>query len=300
MNGLKTRPLLRDMLRSAGGMLRAVATIGLGLLVVGNAFAQAPATGTAKASASTSSRKATVAGPAIEIEPKALAILKAASERLAGAKTLSFTAYVSEESPSRLGPALLYTTRYDVTLQRPNKLRVISPGDGPANELYYDGKTISAYAPAENMLAVAPAPGTIDAALLEAFKSADIYYPFTDLIVVDPYRVVDEGLRVAFYVGQAKTTGGTTTDIVAFANDDLFVQLWIGAEDKLPRKVRAVYRGDRKQLRHEMEMGNWQLDAPVADDAFVPPAAAQSAMKIAFAKPEAQAHAKPVPKPLAR
>ena len=44
------------------------------------------------------------------------------------------------EYPSKLGPALLYTMRYDVDLQRPDKLRVIVPGDGPASEFYYDGK----------------------------------------------------------------------------------------------------------------------------------------------------------------
>ena len=54
--------------------------------------------------------------------------------------------------------------------------------------------------------------------------------------------------------------GGTTTDMVAYANGDVFVQIWIGAEDKLPRMFRAVYRNDPSQLRHQMELSNWQLD----------------------------------------
>ena len=89
------------------------------------------------------------------LEPKAIEVLKASSARLAAARTMRFTAIVTYESPSRPGPPLAYTTRSDVTLQRPDKLRVITPGDGPASEFYYDGKTMMAFVPAENLVAVA-------------------------------------------------------------------------------------------------------------------------------------------------
>jgi hypothetical protein len=69
-----------------------------------------------------------------KIEPKALAILKQMSDRLSAARSLAFTATITYESPSPIGPPLVYTTIADVTLERPNKLRVISPGDGQANQ----------------------------------------------------------------------------------------------------------------------------------------------------------------------
>ena len=92
------------------------------------------------------------------LEPKAVDILKAASSRLAAAHSMSFTAVISYENPSTLGPPLLYTVKNEVTLQRPDKLRVITPADGPASEFYYDGKTMVAYAPVEKLVAVAAAP----------------------------------------------------------------------------------------------------------------------------------------------
>ena len=141
-----------------------------------------------------------------------------------------------------------------------------------------------AFAPAENLIAVAEAPPTIDAALKAAYDSAAIYFPFTDLIVADPYKDIADGLVLAFYIGQSKVVGGTTTDMVAYANDDVFVQIWIGAEDKLPRMVRAVYRTDPAHLRHQFELSNWQLEPGVADDAFAPKNAG-SAKHIAFAHP---------------
>jgi hypothetical protein len=167
------------------------------------------------------------AGP--RLEPKAIEILKAMSDRLAAAHSMSFTADVSYESPTRQGPPLVYVTQSDVTMARPNKLRVVSPGDGPASEFYYDGKVMMAYAPAENLVAVADAPPTVDAMLEAAFRTAAIYFPFTDVIVTNPYKDLADGLTLAYYVGQSHVIGGTTTDIVAYITNGVFIQAWIGA-----------------------------------------------------------------------
>ena len=228
------------------------------------------------------------------LEPKAIDILKASCSRLAAAGTMSFTAVVSYESPSRLGPPLVYTTRSEVTLQRPDKLRIIVPGDGPASEFYYNGKTMIAFSPAENLVAVADAPLTIDEALKAAFDSAAIYFPFSNMIIADPYKAMSDGLILAFYIGQSQIIGGTTTDMVAFANNNVFLQVWIGAEDKLPRMIRGVYRNDLAHLRHQLEFSNWQLDVAVPADAFASTRAG-SANPIAFShpNPERSPDAKP-------
>jgi hypothetical protein len=244
----------------------------------------------------TAKSKSKEAPPMVQmtLEPKAIDIIKASSSRLAAARTMSFTAVVSYESPSRLGTPLVYTTRSEVTLQRPDKLRVITPGDGPASEFYYDGKKMTAFAPSENLVAVAEAPPTIDAALKVAFDSAAIYFPFSNVMIADPYKAISDGLIVAFYIGQSCEVGGTTTDMVAYANNNVFLQAWIGVEDKLPRRVRAVYRTDLARLRHQMDLSNWQLDLAVPADAFASKSAG-SANPIPFANPEAQTlpYAKP-------
>jgi hypothetical protein len=250
------------------------------LLGAGAAAAQQPPPATEKAAPSDT--------PALE--PKAIEVLKASSARLAAARSMSFTAVVSYESPSRPGPPLVYTTRSDVTLQRPDKLRVISPGDGPASEFYYNGKTMMAFMPAENLVAVAEAPPTIDAVLEAAYRSAAIYFPFTDVMVADPYGDIAKTLELAFYIGQSRVVGGTKTDMVAYAGDGVFVQMWIGAEDKLPRRARAVFRNDPLQLRHQVEFSNWKLGPAV-------PAGTFASARAAKAKPIPFAHPDPAPPP---
>jgi len=220
-----------------------------------------------------------------KIEPQAIAILKAMGERLAATRLLKFTAVTTYESPSRIGPPLLYSTTSEVALQRPNKLRVITPGDGPATAFYYDGRTMTAYSAKENLVAVSEAPATLDAALKKAYDSAAIYFPFTDVVVSDPYRDIAEGLKLAFVMGQSKVVGETTTDIVVIANDQVFAQIWIGVEDKLPRRIRAIYRDDPSRLRHQVEFQNWQLDIPIPADTFTS-SEAERARSIPFARPE--------------
>jgi hypothetical protein len=263
-----------------------VPVLALILLFAASGFAAEAKQGP-KASKSAKAMKKEAAPPVrMELEPKAIELLKAASSRLAAARTMSFTALVTYESPSRLGTPLAYMTKSEVTLQRPDKLRVITPGDGPATEFYYDGKTMTAYAPAENLAAVAVAPPTIDAMLKAAYDSAATYFPFSDVIVSDPYKDISDGLVLAFTIGQSTVVGGTKTDMVAFADKDTFVQIWIGTEDKLPRMIRAVYRSDPVRLRHQLELTNWQIDPAVPADAF-------GSAKAAKANPMPFAHPNP-------
>jgi hypothetical protein len=230
-------------------------------------------------------------------EQRALEILKATSARLAAAKSLSFRAIVTYEYPSQLGPAIAYTTASEVNMVRPDRLRVITIGDGPASEFYFDGKSITAFSPAENLVAVAAAPPTIDAALRFAYDTAAIYFPFTDLLVPDPYKAIADDLKLAFYIGQSNVVGGVTTDMVAIASDGVFVQLWIGAEDKLPRRMRAIYRQDPQRLRHQLDIDAWQLDGAIPGE-LLASARAASAAKIDFARPKIP-NVPPAVKPMA-
>jgi hypothetical protein len=142
------------MMRTKGFGWAIVIALGVLLVVQGNADAK---------EARTKAAPTKVAKVAPVLEPKAIDILKASCDRLAAAHSMQFTTVISYESPSRLGPPLVYTTKSEVTLQRPDKLRVITPADGPAGEFYYDGKVMMAYAPAEKLVAIADAPPTVDA-----------------------------------------------------------------------------------------------------------------------------------------
>ena len=220
-----------------------------------------------------------------EIDPKAMAILKAASDRLAGARTLSFTAVATYESPALTLLPLAYTTLSRVTLQRPDKLQVITEGDGPPSEFYYDGKQMIAYEPQADLAAVAEAPPSIDEMLKVAYEKAAITFPFEDVIVANPSRDLEQGLKLAFYIGRSQIVGGTATDMVAIANEVAQAQIWVGVEDKLPRMIRVIYVNEPGSYRHVVEFSDWKVDQANSGITFTSEKTLK-AKRIKFAAPD--------------
>lgn len=229
-------------------------------------------------------------GLKVELEPTALSIVKEMGNRLAQAKSLSFTATATYESTARTGQPLAYISQMDVSLVRPNQLSVITLGDGPRSEFYFNGQNMVAYSPGTNTVAIAKAPDSINEMLKFAFQKADIYFPFTDMIVSDPYAGITNKLKIAFVVGQSIIIGNTTTDVVALVNDDMQAQLWIGRDDKLPRLLRVTFFNEPGNFRHVVSFSNWKLNQTIPAKTFTNPAI-EKAIKIEFASPSALSQA---------
>ncbi len=252
--------------------------------------------------------KAAKPAPPPVFDPKAIEVLKASCEKLAAAGSMSFTALGAYEVTSLAGPPIVYGRIYETTLQRPDKLKVLTLGDGPVTEFYDDGKVMMSFHPAENLVAVTDAPPTIDAALEKIFDVAGTYFPFTDVIVSNPWKDLSDGLTTAFYLGESMLVGGTTTDVIAYEDDGVFVQMWIGKEDRLPRMARAIYYDDPFNLRHSVQFSNWQLNPSVDANGFTT-AKAAGADRIAFGNPRMKSEnppgarpigMKPTPRPVSR
>jgi hypothetical protein len=268
-------------------------------LGLAGAAAAAPPATTPPAAKKKSTAKAAPAPsrPAPVKEQRAIEVLKASCAKLAAAGSLSFTALGAYEVPSLWGPPIIYGRIYEVTLQRPDKLRVITVGDGPVTEFYDDGKVLMSFHPAENLVAVTEAPPTVDAALKKIYDVAGTYFPFTDVIVSDPWVDIESGLTGAFWVGESILVGGTKTDVVAYEVNGVFIQMWVGREDKLPRMIRAMYDDDPMQLRHSVQFSNWSLSPAVAAEAFTT-AKAAGADRIAFSNPAAKSDLPAAVKPV--
>ena len=252
---------MKNAIHWRGVTARTLALV-LGLLVTGAITAQTPAPD-AKPAATPAAKGAKATKPAkkalppefkMVLEPRAMELLKATSAKLAAAKSMSFTATVGYEYPSKLGPPIVYTMRYEVTMQRPDKLKVTVPGDGPASEFYYDGKQMMAYRAGRKSGGgcgrAADDRRGVDGGVREGRNLLSIRGSGR----CRSLHALTDGAILAFYIGPSGIVGGTKTDMMAWANDNVFLQIWIGVDDKLPRRIRAVYRRDPFALRHEMEL----------------------------------------------
>lgn len=228
---------------------------------------------------------APAAAPQPAINQAALDLLKTMSDTLAKSKSMSFDVKRAFAEPASTGQPLFYFVDSAVSLQRPDKLKVVVRGDGPPSEFYYDGKEFAVFLPASNLIAVESAPPNLEQMLESAMDKAGIYFPFVDFIVADPYAAITEKLTSAFVVGQSNVVGGVTTDIVAIANPNFHAQIWIGAKDKLPRLAWITPVNGKG---HSMiEFSNWRLNASSLKLARAP--AAAKAGHIKFARPDAHA-----------
>ena len=260
------------------------ASLGIGLTAA-LALAQAPSP-TPRPSRKPAPKTAAAAPrPVPTPEARAIDILKASCAKLAAAGSMSFTALGAYEVPSLWGPPLIYGRIYEVALQRPDKLAVMTVGDGPRTEFYDDGKVMMSFHPAENLVAVADAPPSIDAALEKLYGNSGTYFPFTDVIVSDPWKDIASDLTGAFYVGESMLVGGKTTDVIAYESNGVFIQMWIGRDDKLPYMARAMYHDDPLQLRQSVQFSKWNLSPAVAPETFTT-AKASGADKIPFNHPK--------------
>jgi len=212
--------------------------------------------------------KTTIRPARPQIDPKAVEVLKAVSDRLSQARTLSFVAADTFESLSLQGTSVTSARTFDVTLQRPNKLRVRLTAGSGRSQFYCNGTTMMTYSGVAKAVVIAKAPPTINDCLTDAYKASAISFPFPNLIVADPFSNLMYGLKRADYMGQSVLDDGTTANVVSYSNDNASVQLWVSTQDKLPRVIHIAHPGDPNRVRHNLVLSNWRINVPVRAEVF--------------------------------
>ncbi len=226
---------------------------------------------------------------ATSLDPRALEMLKVMSDTLSGAKSLRFEtrSLVPIKSPDGMWVSLYGTSR--VVKEGSGKLFAETRGDFFPYDFYFDGNKVTAYSPTKNLFAEKVAPGTVDSVIEEAYRTEGKSFPYADILVAQPYKVLTEGLVKAVYVGQStflplSGTQGVKTDHLAFSNKGVEWQIWIGAEDRLPRMVCATYLDHAEEPSYTVEFGDWKINEPVAPETFLFQNTSQ-AVKVAFRNP---------------
>jgi len=215
---------------------------------------------------STSPKSAVAAATPRQLEPRALAVLKSVRDRLAVAHTLSFVVVDKWESRTDQDTPRIQKNRFEVTLKRPDKLRVLVSSDtGLLSQVNCNGRTRLTYTPIAKAISITNAPPLIADCLKDAYKTSVIDFPVADLIVAARSSDFASGLKRAHYIGQSPL-GGTNTDVISFSRDNVLVQMWVGTEDELPRAIRVT--SDSNRSRHTLTLSDWQIDVAVPPEVF--------------------------------
>jgi hypothetical protein len=247
----------------------------------GTAWAQQPAGKPAAAPA------AAQAAAANEIDPKAIEALKAMGAYLRTLKSFALHSDTTKDEVLDSGQTIQFTNTIDIQSKLPGRLRVDVNSDRIQRKIYYDGKTVTQYAPRLNYYATFDAPGTIRETLVAAADKFDLRLPLADLFFWGTDQSGIEDIKSATEVG-ASRVGGVECDHYAFRQDGADWQIWIErGKTPLPRKL-VITTQDEPAHPQYMAVLRWDLKASMADKTFVfvPPKGAQkiTAAVVATAK----------------
>ena len=214
--------------------------------------------------------------PAPKIDPQATQMLRRMTDYLTSLN--QFTVHVDStmEVITPSGQVLNTDKSVDVSVMRPDHLRVESHVPDHDRQFYYDGKTLTIYSPKHNVYAVMDAPPTIDA-LIQLARQRGMQLPLADLVVSDPYPALMKDTISAIYVGQS-LVGNTMTNQLAFQRKGLEWQIWIeDGPNALPLRVGIADKSVPGSPRFMANMTDWNVN-PALDVGvftFVPPADAR-------------------------
>jgi hypothetical protein len=193
-----------------------------------------------------------------DIDPLALRVLRAATDPLKGAKTFSFRALVSRETLGSNGQIVTLFHLSEVTVQRPDKLRL---------QLYYNAGNAVLYTPEEKLYALIPAAKTIDAAL-ENLEKKNVFIPIRNFLSSDPYRSLSDDLMTGYVVGQVMLFDEPVHHL-AFTEPYAEWQLWvIGGEHPRVRRLEVVDKSKPGHPRMVVDFLDWNMQAQPSPDFF--------------------------------
>ncbi len=157
----------------------------------------------------------------------------------------------------------------DILVRRPDRMKADIVGDDDkSHSLFYDGKTLTVFVPANNYYAQTAAPNTIGATIDMAASTYGVDFPTPDLLRAASGEDFSEGLTAAGYVGKSRV-GDDECDHYAYRNAEVDYQLWIETGDKaLPRKFVITSKKDPAEPEYTA-VNTWNLSPKVDDAAFV-------------------------------
>lgn len=221
------------------------------------------------------------------IDPRADEALRRMNNYLAGLRSFRVESTTVDEMVSTDGQKIQAVQESKITIVRPNRMKVERVGPNGRAMFIYDGSLFGLYNADKNVVAMAAAPPTIDAAIDEARERLQIDAPGGDLLVQNPYGALTEDLQVGRYIG-LEPIAGVMAHHIAGTSKNVDWQLWIqDGPQPVPLRYVITSKDMPGQPQFTTSLRNWQTNVTVSDDTFkfAPPAGARH---IEFAAPAKQ------------
>jgi len=193
------------------------------------------------------------------VDPNALAPLERMSATLAKAPAFTYRSKNILEIPTESGQFITLFSTGEIALRRPNKLSAHLGGDAPHFDFYYDGDTVSAFAPGPDLYSSSKAPATIDEMLAGLQAETGIRFASAPLLFSNPYAVLTRDLISAVVVGPS-TVNGSPAEHLAFRSPGVNWEIWLEASSRaLPLRLAVTFTDREGFPRTVVEFSRWNL-----------------------------------------
>jgi hypothetical protein len=203
-----------------------------------------------------------------DIDPQADQFLQAVGAYLAEAEQFTFQAEVIVDEFSPRGQKIQYSHLLDVSVSRPDGLKVDQVGDLLDRSFWFDGDLISILERPLNLYASLDAPDTIDAALDFIYERFGVSPPLSDLVVSNPYDSVIANVQTGDYVGLHQVRDQRCHHL-AFTQEMINWQLWVqDGEQVVPCKLVITYKALPDSPQYVAYFSSWDFDVALSDSLF--------------------------------
>jgi len=202
-----------------------------------------------------------------QVNPEAVRILRRMTDHLAGLQQFSVRTQVVIEDVYSPGHRVDYDVSGDVTIKRPNKMRLARAG-GMNQRFFYDGETIALYNPDSNLYAKKAAPNNLEDMITLARENVGIVLPAADLVYRNAFSLLMQDVKLAAVVDKT-VVNGVKCDHLLFSRPGADFQVWV-AEGRQPLPVKYVVAetGTPLMLTVATTFTDWNMNPDVNDAQF--------------------------------
>jgi len=165
------------------------------------------------------------------------------------------------------GQKLQHAATADMDVERPNRLRAKMHSARSQRQLFYDGKTVTLFTPAQKYYSTVEFSGTIGELIGRLREKYGVEVPLSDLFLWGTPAAPLDKIESAMNAGQ-DFIDGDLCDHYAFRQANADWQIWITTGSKpLPRKVVITNRADEARPQ-SVSLIDWNLKPGFKDSVF--------------------------------
>ena len=216
------------------------------------------------------------------VDPASVQALKDMGAHLQTLKRFRVTTELSGERVLADGQKLQHGASATMDVARPDRLRATMRSPRSERVLFFDGKTVTLYTPAQRAHSTVELNDTLTGLVEKLENRFGIEVPLSDLFVWGTPAAPLDKIESAMNAGQ-DFIGDDLCDHYAFRQGQLDWQIWITTGAKpLPRKVVITNRSDEARPQ-SVSLIAWNLNPGFNDSVFrfVPPKGATKAEIVA-------------------